>query len=66
MEEYELALRCFLMAKEFRECFLKEYSSDTATIYNNIAVCYFCISKFEEAYSLFRLSLAIYKHELGH
>ena len=40
-EEYELATRAYLKAREIRESLLGIESVDTATVFNNLGCCFF-------------------------
>lgn len=45
MEEYKLALRSFLKAREIREKLHGVEHVDTATIYNNLGCCMFMLER---------------------
>jgi tetratricopeptide (TPR) repeat protein len=63
--EAEVALRCFLMGKKIRERTIGGDTIDTATVYNNIAVCLNGLQRFQEAYVYLELSAAIMDEILG-
>jgi len=55
-EEYELAARCFLKAREIREALLGIESVDTVTTFNNIGCCFFMLDRPKEALSYFKIA----------
>lgn len=65
MEEYKLASRCFLKAREIRETILGGDTVDTASVYNNLGCCMFFLGRIKESFSYFKLSQAIMEAELG-
>lgn len=64
-EEYELATRAFLKAREIREPLLGIESVDTATTMNNLGCCFFMLDRNKEALSYFKICYAIFQAELG-
>ena len=60
-----LSLRCYLMAKKIRERTIGGDTIDTATVYNNIAVCFNEIGRFQEGYVYLELAEAIMDATLG-
>eukprot|EP01017_Pseudomicrothorax_dubius_P003155 TRINITY_DN10386_c0_g1_i2.p1 TRINITY_DN10386_c0_g1~~TRINITY_DN10386_c0_g1_i2.p1 ORF type:complete len:572 (-),score=163.12 TRINITY_DN10386_c0_g1_i2:87-1802(-) len=63
--DYEWALRCFLKAKEIREDLIGSDTVDTATVYNNIGCCFYCLDRHQESFSYLNLAVAIFQAELG-
>lgn len=61
----DLALRCYLMARKIRERTLGGDTVDTASSYNNIAVCFNELGRHQEAFVYFELSEAILDALLG-
>lgn len=47
-EEWELALRSFLKAREYREKLLGIETVDTATIFNNLGCCMYVLERNQE------------------
>ncbi|EGR33345.1 hypothetical protein IMG5_055690 [Ichthyophthirius multifiliis] len=65
MEEYTLALRCFLKARELREYAIGGDNMETATVYNNIGCSMMRLNRNLEAATYFELSYAIFDLEIG-
>ena len=65
MENSDVALRCYLMAKKIRERTIGGNTVDTATVYNNIGVCFNKMTRFQEAYVYMELAEAILNSILG-
>ena len=65
MEEYELALRCFLRARELREGAIGGDNMESATVYNNIGCCMLKLGRGLEAATYFELAYAIFDLEIG-
>lgn len=61
----DLSLRCYLMARKIRERTLGGDTVDTASSYNNIAVCFNELGRFQESMVYFELSEAILDTLLG-
>ncbi|OMJ83077.1 hypothetical protein SteCoe_16057 [Stentor coeruleus] len=62
---YKLALRSYLMAKKIRERCIGGDTIETATVYNNLGVCMFFLSRYQESFAYFELSEAIFMMMLG-
>lgn len=62
---YRLALRSYLMAKKIRERCIGGDTIETATVYNNLGVCMFFLSRYQESFAYFELSEAIFMMMLG-
>jgi len=65
LEEYALALRSYLKAREIREQFFGIEHVDTATIYNNLGCCMLMMNRVKESLAYFNISLTILESELG-
>lgn len=61
LNEPDLALRCYWKAKFLRESIIGGDTLDTATVYNNIGVCFYYLKSYYEAHCYFKLSYEIYK-----
>ena len=61
LNEPEWALRSYWKAKTMRESIIGGDSLDTATVYNNLGVCFYYLNKFYEAYGFLKLAYEIYK-----
>jgi tetratricopeptide (TPR) repeat protein len=61
IEEYELALRTFLKAREIREKLLGVEHVDTATTFNNLGCCMFMLDRYQEATAYYTISQTIYE-----
>lgn len=49
MQEYEFAIRCFLKARERRECTIGGDNVETASTYNNLGCCFNILERNKEA-----------------
>ena len=49
MQEYTYSARCFLKAREIRENVLGLEHVQTATVFNNLACCFFMLGRSHEA-----------------
>ncbi len=56
MQEIELALRCFIQARDIREERLGGDTVDTATIYNNLGCCMQLLERNIEAFTYYELA----------
>ncbi|KAL4463410.1 hypothetical protein ABPG72_017131 [Tetrahymena utriculariae] len=65
VEEYNLALRSFLKAREIRELSIGADNMETATIYNNLGCCMLKLNRNLEAITYFEIAYAIFDLELG-
>jgi hypothetical protein len=61
MNEPEWALRSYWKAKILRESIIGGDTLDTATVYNNLGVCFYYLKKYYETFCFFKLAYAIYK-----
>ena len=65
MQEYEWALRSYMMAKKIREETIGGDTPDTAAIYNNLGVVSFLMQSYLPANGYFKLAYEIYKGIMG-
>ena len=65
MQEFEWDLRAYLKAKIIREDTIGGDTIDTATIYNNLGVCAYCMESYLPANGYFQLAYEIYKKIFG-
>mmetsp|Transcript_16047 Transcript_16047/g.7675 ORF Transcript_16047/g.7675 Transcript_16047/m.7675 type:complete len:94 (+) Transcript_16047:270-551(+) len=65
MQEYELATRCYMAARNKRETTLGGDTIDCATVYNNLGVCHVALGRVPEAAAYFKLAISILAEELG-
>ena len=65
IQEYEWAMRAYLMAKKIREENIGGDTPDTATIYNNLGVVSYFLESYLPANGYFKLAYEIYKNYLG-
>ena len=65
MEEYELASRAFLKAREIRESVLGLEHVQTASVFNNLACCYFMLQRSQEALGYIEIAEVVLDTELG-
>jgi hypothetical protein len=63
--QYRLALRSFLMAKKIRERCIGGDTIETATVYNNLGVCMYYLTRYQEGFAYFELGEAILMMLLG-
>lgn len=61
MNEPEWALRSYWKAKSLRESCIGGDTLDTATVYNNLGVCFYHLNKYYESHGFFKLAYEIYK-----
>ncbi|KRW99650.1 hypothetical protein PPERSA_03451 [Pseudocohnilembus persalinus] len=59
MEEYNLACRSYLKAREVREKLMGVEHVDTATIYNNLGCCMFMLNRNKEAVAYLKIAHSI-------
>jgi len=65
MNEPSWSLRAYLKAREIREDRLGGDTVDTATVYNNLGACMYCLERNQEALAYFELAGAILETHLG-
>ena len=65
MEEYELSARSFLKAREIRESVLGLEHVQTASTFNNLACCFFMLSRSQEALGYIEIAEVVLDSELG-
>lgn len=65
MEEYELAARSFLKAREIRENVLGLEHVQTASVFNNLAACFFMLGRSQEALGYIEIAEVVLDTELG-
>ena len=65
MEEYKMALRSFLKAREIREKLLGCEHVDTACCFNNLGCCMYMLERNQESLGYFTLANSIFDCELG-
>lgn len=65
MQEWEISARSFLKAREIRENVLGLEHVQTATVFNNLACCYFMLGRSHEALGYIQIAEVVLDTELG-
>lgn len=65
MRQYEYAARAFLKAREIREGVLGLEHVQTATVFNNLACCFFMLGRAQEALGYIEIAEVIFDTQLG-
>ena len=65
MQEYQLAARSFLKAREIREVVLGLEHVQTASVFNNLGCCFFMLQRSQEALGYMEIAEVVLDTQLG-